>query len=87
MGYNRLKKSMKKKISVIYTSLGMLVVSCFMSCTPDMMDAFSAGYRYGYENSELIKENEESSDQEKVEITEINLAENEDAAVEEENRI
>lgn len=78
---------MKKIISVIYASLGCLFVSCCVSCTPDMMDAFSAGYRYGYENSELIKENEESNDQEEITITEINLAETEDISAEEDDRI
>ena len=59
---------------------------CFASCTPDMMDAFSAGYRWGYENSELIKEQEESEDE--TNIPEINLAENEDVtATEDDNRI
>ena len=33
----------------------IFVMVCCASCSPDEMDAFARGYRYGYENSELIK--------------------------------
>lgn len=43
-----------KKI-IIQICLVVFVIICCVSCSPDEVDAFARGYRYGY-GAELIKE-------------------------------
>jgi len=45
---------MKKYLLILLSIVSIAVFYCFaLACSPDNVDSFSKGYRYGYENAEI----------------------------------